>query len=47
MVDPDEVCLVDGDGVASPDILGVDVSDGDVPGKSGQRNPSLLFSCTD
>jgi hypothetical protein len=47
MVDPDKVGLVDGDGVASPDVLGVDVSDGDVPSKSGQRNPSLLFSCTD
>lgn len=31
MVDPDEVGLVDGDGVASPDVLGVDVGDGDVP----------------
>lgn len=30
MVDPDEVGLVDGDGVASPDVLGVDVGDGDV-----------------
>lgn len=34
MVDPDEVGLVDGDGVASPDVLGVDIGDGDVPGQS-------------
>jgi hypothetical protein len=34
MVDPDEVGLVDGDGVASPDVLGVDIGDGDVPDQS-------------
>lgn len=31
MVDPDLVSLVDGDTVSTPDVLGVDVGDGDVP----------------
>lgn len=32
VVDPDHVGVVDGDGVTAPDVLGVDVGDGDVPG---------------
>jgi hypothetical protein len=31
MVDPDHVGVVDGNGIASPDVLGVDVGDGNVP----------------
>jgi hypothetical protein len=30
VVDPDHVGVVHGDGVAAPDVLGVDVGDGDV-----------------
>lgn len=35
VVDPDHVGVVDGDGVTAPDVLGVDVGDGDVPGWMG------------
>lgn len=31
VVDPDVVGLVEGDGISTPDVLGVDVGDGDVP----------------
>jgi hypothetical protein len=31
VVDPDHVGVVDGDGIASPNVLGVDVGDGNVP----------------
>jgi hypothetical protein len=31
VVDPDHVGVVDGDGVATPHVLGVDVGEGDVP----------------
>jgi hypothetical protein len=31
VVEPDQVSLVDGDGVTAPDVLGVDVCDSDVP----------------
>ena len=31
VVDPDHVGVVDGDGIAAPDVLGVDVGEGDVP----------------
>lgn len=31
VVDPDHVAVVDGDGVSTPDVLGVDIGDGDVP----------------
>lgn len=31
VVDPDHVAIVDGDGITAPDVLGVDISDGDVP----------------
>lgn len=30
MVDPDEVSVIDGDGVSTPDVLGVDIRDSDV-----------------
>lgn len=30
VVDPDKVAVIDGDGVAAPDVLGVDIGDGDV-----------------
>jgi hypothetical protein len=30
VINPDHVGLVDGDGVTSPDVLGVDVGDGNV-----------------
>lgn len=30
MVDPDEVSVVDGDGVSTPDVLGVDIRDSDI-----------------
>ena len=33
VVDPDHVGVIDGDGVTSPDILGVDVGDEDVSPK--------------
>lgn len=32
VVDPDHVGVVDGDGIAAPDVLGVQVGDSDVPG---------------
>jgi hypothetical protein len=32
VVDPDHVDVVQGDGVAAPDVLGVDVGDGNIPG---------------
>lgn len=32
VVDPHHVAVVDGDGIAAPYVLGVDVGDGDVPG---------------
>lgn len=32
VVDPDHVAVVDGDGVSAPDVLGVDIGDGDIPG---------------
>lgn len=35
VIDPDHVGVVDGDGVTAPDVLGVDVGDGDVPGWMG------------
>ena len=31
VVNPDHVSVVEGDGVSTPDVLGVDVGDGDVP----------------
>jgi hypothetical protein len=31
VVNPDHVGVVDGDGVSTPDVLGVDVGDCDVP----------------
>jgi hypothetical protein len=33
VVNPDEVNVVQGDGVSTPDVLGVDVGDCDVPGR--------------
>lgn len=33
VVDPDHITVVEGDGVSSPDVLGVDISDSDVPEK--------------
>lgn len=30
VVDPDHITVVEGDGVSSPDVLGVDISDSDV-----------------
>lgn len=35
VVDPDQVTVVEGDGVSSPDVLGVDIGDGDVPRRRG------------
>lgn len=34
VVNPDHVGVVDGDGITAPDVLGVDVGDGNVPGCS-------------
>lgn len=34
VVNPDHVAVVDGDGITTPDVLGVDVGDGDIPGKA-------------
>lgn len=34
MVDPDKIGLVDSDGVTTPDVLGVDIGDSNVPGNS-------------
>ena len=31
VVNPDHVSVVDGDGITSPDVLGVDIGEGDVP----------------
>jgi hypothetical protein len=31
VVDPDHVGVVESDGISTPDILGVDVGDGDIP----------------
>lgn len=31
MVNPDQISVVEGDGITSPDVFGVDVGDGDVP----------------
>ncbi|GMF74826.1 unnamed protein product [Aspergillus oryzae] len=39
MVDPDKIGLVDSDGVTTPDVLGVDIGDSNVPG-----NSQYLFS---
>lgn len=33
MINPDHISIVDGDGITSPDVLGVDLSDEDVPRK--------------
>jgi hypothetical protein len=33
VVDPDHVAVVDGDGITTPNVLGVDIGDGDVPGE--------------
>lgn len=33
VVDPDHVAVVDGDGITAPDVLGVDIRDGDIPVK--------------
>ena len=35
VVNPDQVGVVDGDGITAPDVLGVDVGDGNVPGWKG------------
>lgn len=31
MVNPDHVAVVDGDGIATPNVLGVDIGDSNVP----------------
>ena len=31
VVDPDEISFVESDGITSPNVLGVDVGDGNVP----------------
>lgn len=31
MVDPDQISTVEGDGITSPDVFGVDIGDGNVP----------------
>jgi hypothetical protein len=31
VVNPDQVSLIEGDGITTPDVLGVDVCDSDVP----------------
>ena len=31
MVNPDHIRVVDGDGITTPDVLGVDISDSNVP----------------
>jgi hypothetical protein len=31
VVNPDQIGVVEGDGITSPDVFGVDVGDGDVP----------------
>lgn len=33
VVDPDHIAVIDGDGITTPDVLGVNVGDGDVPRK--------------
>lgn len=33
VVDPDHVAVVDGDSITTPDVLGVDIGDGDIPVK--------------
>ena len=33
VVDPDHIHVVQSDGVTSPDVLGVDISNGDVSGR--------------
>lgn len=33
MIDPDQIRVIDSDGITTPDILGVDVGDGNVPGR--------------
>jgi hypothetical protein len=43
VVDPDHVAVVDGDGITTPDVLGVDVSDGDVPRKLFVKRYSQLL----
>lgn len=32
VVDPDHVGVVDGDGITTPNVLGVDIGDSNVPG---------------
>jgi hypothetical protein len=31
VIDPDQVSLIESDGITTPDVLGVDVGDSDVP----------------
>jgi hypothetical protein len=31
VVNPDHVAIVDGDGITTPNVLGVDIGDGNVP----------------
>lgn len=31
VINPDQISLIDGDGITTPDILGVDISNGNVP----------------
>jgi hypothetical protein len=47
MVDPDEVGLVDGDGVPAPDVLGIDVRDGDVPVRVSISHPAYFLVLTE
>lgn len=44
VVDPDHVAVIDGDGITTPDVLGVDVGDGDVPGKVSVKGYSQLLN---
>lgn len=44
VVDPDHVAVVNGDGITAPHVLGVDVGDGDVPGKIFVKRYSQLLS---
>jgi hypothetical protein len=40
VIDPDEVNVVQGDAVSTPDVLGVDIGDCDVP--KGRKMVSFL-----
>ena len=40
MVDPDKIGLVDSDGVTTPDVLRIDIGDGNIP-RTGQYLPFI------